>query len=165
MCRAGKLSLIAIDEAHLVSDWSDFRKAYSDLQNLKHSFPNIPVMALATPEVEQDIKSLLRDPLVFRASINRYNVTLSAMEVDVQPDSTYFQTFATYVAEMRSSEPTIVYTDFIMDVGMISALNELGIEAVGYYGEMDPKQRLESYTKWKLGEVQIMVATKAFGWA
>ena len=69
-----------------------------------------------------------------------------------------------HVAEMSSAKPTIVYTDFITDVGMIiSALNELSIEAVGYYGEMDPKQRLESYMKWKSREIQIMVATKAFG--
>ena len=46
---------------------------------------------------------------------------------------------------------------------LVSTLNEIGIEAVSYYGEMDPRDRMESYAKWKSGAAQIMVATKAFG--
>ena len=46
LSEAGKLSLIAIDEAHLVSDWSDFRKAYLELGNLKYTSPDVPMMAL-----------------------------------------------------------------------------------------------------------------------
>ena len=50
------------------------------------------------------------------------------------------------------------------DVGaIVSSLNQVGIESVGYHGEMDPRDRMESYMKWKSGEVQIIVATKAFG--
>ena len=52
LASAGKLSLIAIDEAHLVSEWADFRKAYQDLESLHSSFRNTPIMALtatATP--------------------------------------------------------------------------------------------------------------------
>ena len=163
----GALTLIAIDEAHLASDWSDFRKAYLHLENLRLSFPKTPIMALtatATPEVEKDIKKLLRDPLVTRASVNRPNILLSAKEVNVAPGSTYHSTFADHVAEISRSEPTIIYTDFIADIGpIVSALSDLGIDAVGYYGEMDPRERKQSYLKWKTGEVTIMVATKAFG--
>ena len=57
-----------------------------------------------------------------------------------------------------------MYTDFIADVGdIVSSLNQVGIESVGYHGEMDTKDRMESYMKWKSGEVQLIVATKAFG--
>ena len=67
--------------------------------------------------------------------------------------------FATdYVSDITHGEPAIVYT---ADIGrIVSSLNEIGIEAVGYYGEMDSRDRLESYSKC---EVKIMVATKAFG--
>lgn len=123
--------------------------------------------ATATPAVENDIKKLLRNPLVLRASINRPNITLSAQEVIMAPAGTpkkYCHIFADHVAEISQSEPTIVYTDFIADIGpIVSALSDLGIDAVGYYGEMDPRERNQSYLKWKTGEVNIMVATKAFG--
>ena len=69
-----------------------------------------------------------------------------------------------YVSDITSGEPAIVYTDFIAYVGtIVSTLNNLDIDAVGYYGEMDPRDRMESYTRWKSGEVQIIVATKVFG--
>ena len=59
----------------------------------------------------------------------------------------YFTIFAKYVADITSGESTIVYTDFIADVGVIvSSLNQVGIESVGYHGEMDPKDRMESYS-------------------
>ena len=164
---AGKLSLLAIDEAHLVSEWSDFRKAYLALESLHISFRNTPIMALtatSTPKVEDEIKKLLRNPMVAKASINRPNISLAATEIQMPPSSDYYHTFANHVADISNSEPTIVYTDFIADIGpIVSSLAELGIEAVGYYGEMDPRHRHESYLKWKSGQVNMMVATKAFG--
>ena len=90
---------------------------------------------------------------------------LSVTEVDVPASSDYFHTFADYVADISNSEPTVVYTDFIADIGpIVSSLADLGIEAVGYYGEMDPRRRQESYLKWKSGQVNVMVATKALVW-
>ena len=147
---------------------SDFRKAYLTLESLHISFQNSPIMALTattTPEVENDIRKLLRNPVVTRVSINRPNITLSVTEVDVPASSDYFHTFADYVADISNSEPTVVYTDFIADIGpIVSSLADLGIEAVGYYGEMDPRRRQESYLKWKSGQVNVIVATKALVW-
>ena len=167
LAAAGKLSLLAIDEAHLVSEWSDFRKAYLTLDTLHIKFRNTPIMALtatATPKVQDDIKKLLRNPVVTQASINRPNITLAATEVEVAQSSDYYHTFAEHVSDISNSEPTIVYTDFIADIGpIVSSLADLGIDAVGYYGEMDPRERQESYLKWKSGQVNVMVATKAFG--
>ena len=54
----------------------------------------------------------------------------------------YFATFAEYVSDITHGELAIVYTDFIADIGrIVSSLNEIGIEAVGYYGERDGFQR------------------------
>ena len=87
---------------------------------------------------------------------------LTAEEVSVQGN--YYTEFSSIAAEISQCEPTIIYTDFITDIGpIVSALSDLGIEAVGYYGEMDPRERKQSYLKWKMGEVNIMIATKAFG--
>ena len=120
--------------------------------------------ATATSKVENDIKKLLHNPVVTKASINRPNITLSATQVDVPSSSDYFHVFADHVADISNSEPTIVYTDFIADIGpIVSSLADLGIDAVGYYGEMDPRERQESYLKWKSGQVNVMVATNAFG--
>ena len=122
MATSGKLSLLAIDEAHLVSQWSDFRKAYTSLQTLHTYFHNTPIMAptaTATPKVEEDIKKLLRNPVVSKASVNRSNVSLSATELVIPPSRDYFHVFASHVADISNSEPTIVYTDFIADIGPI----------------------------------------------
>ena len=120
--------------------------------------------ATATPKVEDDIKKLLRNPIVTHASINRPNITLAATEVEVAQSSDYYHTIAEYVSDISNSEPTIVDTDFIADIGpIVSSLADLGIDAVGYYGEMHPRERQESYLKWKSGQVKVMVATKAFG--
>ena len=107
---AGKISLIAIDEAHLVYDWSDFCKAYLELGNLKNSFPNVPIMAVtatATPKVEMDIKKLLRNPLSVKASINRPNIELHAFEVQASNDD-YYVTFSEHVSTITQGEPFIV---------------------------------------------------------
>ncbi len=67
-----KLALIAIDEAHQVSEWADFRTAFFGLRDLKHVFSDIPIMAVsatATAEVEDKIQQLLRNPITQKASI------------------------------------------------------------------------------------------------
>ena len=76
--------MIAIDEAHLVSEWADFRNAFSELRGLKYSFVNVPIMALsatATTHVEDKIKQILRNPIINKASINRPNITVIVEEL------------------------------------------------------------------------------------
>ena len=102
--------------------------------------------ATATPKVEDEIKKLLCNPVVSKASINRPNIFRSATELVIPHSSDYFHVFASHVADISNSEPTIVYTDFISDIGpIVSSLSNIGIEAVGYYGELDPRERHESY--------------------
>lgn len=77
LAQSGHLSLIAIDEAHLCTEWADFRSAYKDLKKFKYDFPDTPIMALtatAMPDVVDDIKSLLRHHHVVQASVNRPNI-------------------------------------------------------------------------------------------
>ena len=165
--RNKKLALIAIDEAHLVSEWAAFRNAFSELKELKHMFCDVPIIALsatATTEVEGKIRQLLRNPVTQKTSVNRPNITLNVEELHQDTNVVPAKQFAARAAEIAGTAPAIIYTDFIADIGpIVSSLSELGIEAVDYHGEMDSASRCESHGKWMSGEVQIIVATKAFG--
>ena len=161
------MTLITIDEAHLFTEWKDFRSAFGELRRLKTEFGCVPIMALtatATPSVEEDIKLLLRNPVINKSSMNRPNVTLSVEELLHDSSVPAALQFAKRAAEIIKSTSSIIYTDFIKDIGpIVSTLEEFGVEAVGYHGEMDAPSRYESYIRWKSGQVQTIVATKAFG--
>ena len=160
------LSLIAVDEAHLVFEWENFRPAYKEIQNLKYDFPTIPIMLLtatAPPQLETNLRGMLHNPVISKGSINRPNIELRAEECPKSQEHPY-QQFAKRVKEIVGRESGIIYTDFVNDVGpILSAVSNLGFEAVGYYGEMDVRSKTESYTKWRSGAAQLIVATKAFG--
>ena len=117
--------------------------------------------ATATEKVEEDIKLLLRNPVTSKSSMNRPNVTLSVLLHDSSLPRVV--QFAKRAAEIMQSTSSIVYTDFIKDIGPIVSALEVEVEAVGYHGEMDAPSRHESYIRWKSGQVQTIVATKAFG--
>ena len=72
-----KLSLIAIDEAHLIFDWQTFRDKCRYLENIKRDVPTVPVMALtvtASSNVLTKLKSLLHNPYISQSSVNRQNI-------------------------------------------------------------------------------------------
>ena len=162
-----QLSLIAIDEAPLYTEWCSFRSAFTDLKNLKYNFPDTPIMALtakANSVVEDEIKILLRHPVIEKASMDRPNIALYVDELESDKSFPPEMEFGTRASEIVGSSAAIVYTDFITDIGpIVSSLSENGIQAVGYHGEMDTYSRHESYLQWKSGEAQAIVATKAFG--
>ena len=139
-----KVCLIALDEAHLFHYWQEFRPAYKNLDSLHREFPNIPLMCLTATApycVEQNMRRLLRNPLLSRNSVNRPNIFLACEEIPSHIQRKDFSYFASRISDLISEgECTIVYTDFIDDVGPImSELSEKGIDSVAYYGEMDIK--------------------------
>ena len=152
--------MIALDEAHPISEWADFRSAFLRLKELKNSFRCTPLMALsatATQEVEAKIRNALRNPVTEKNSINRPNVTLNVEELPLQKGVDATMQFASRAAEIAGTAPAIIYTDFIADIGpILSSLRESGKDAVGYHGEMDPSERLESYNKWSSGMVLLL---------
>ena len=157
--------MIAIDEAHLVSEWGDFRNAFSELGELKYSFVDVPIMALsatATTHFEAKFKQILRNPIINKASINRPNITLIVEELQHDKNIGHAMQFAKRAAQIAGKSPVIIYTDFIADIGpIVCNLHDIGIEAVGYHGEMDTTSRCEWYRKWNSGEIPMIVATKA----
>ena len=122
--------------------------------------------ATAMPDTLEDITDILRNPKVIRCSVNRPNVYLCVKELHRASEKSLAPAmqFSQRAKGIIGSSSAIIYTDFISDVGpIVSALGELGINAVGYHGELDAPSRHESYLKWKSNEVKVIVATKAFG--
>ena len=172
-----RLGLIVIDEAHLVYDWQDFRQSYKRCEELHTLLPNVPLMALSAtviPQVEDALRSFMHDLLVERSSVNRCNVYLAAKvcnfkraegsKQSVSLDSRDFNNFADLVKDLIVGECSIIYTDFACHVGpIVIALRDRDIQAIGYYGKMKELEKRKAYCKWKGGEVQVIVATRAFG--
>ena len=93
--------------------------------------------------------------------MNRRNITLNVEELAHNKAVPLAIQFAKKAAEIIGCTSSIIY---IADIGpIVSALEDVGVEAVGYHGEMDAPSRRESYMRWKTGEVKVIVPTKAFG--
>ena len=140
--RCNKISLITVDEAHLVHLWPQFRNSYKELENLKSDFP---LVALTPFDVEQSIQKLLREPLIIRESVNRPNIFLSCEELPY---------FGEKGLSKRVSEIQLLYTQTSL-MTIVSELAEYDIDCVAY-GEMDVQSRHTSYNKWRNGEVRVM---------
>ena len=120
LARKNQLSLIAIDEAHLVHQWQEFRPAYKELKMLKNEFLQIPIMLLtatAPPEVQSELISIVRNPYISKGKIDRQNIYFQCEEVESGDKD--FSDFATRVSQLIGNECAIIYTDFIRHVGPI----------------------------------------------
>ncbi|WP_338409225.1 ATP-dependent DNA helicase RecQ [uncultured Flavobacterium sp.] len=158
-----KISLIAIDEAHCVSQWGhDFRPAYLKISKLKEDFPAIPFLALtasATAKVQDDlIKQLaLQDPKIFKKSFERKNIAYHVIKTENKL-SKIKQTLS------RNSESSIIYvSNRKACIDMSSQLNHLGFGSTYYHGGLSHKEKEKNRLLWMENKVQVIVATNAFG--
>ena len=158
------VSLIAIDEAHCISEWGhDFRPDYRNLKALRRDFPAVPVIALtatATGKVREDIISQLDLRLAqpFVSSFNRANLTYL-----VQPKRTAFSELLELLRRHKN-EPAIIYCFSRKDTEGLSAdLSVNGLKALPYHAGLDNSLRKETQERFIHDEVPIIVATIAFG--
>src|ERR1700674_3729373 len=160
------LSFFAIDEAHCISEWGhEFRPEYRQLSRLRELFPDRPIVAFtasATQRVRHDIieQLRLRDPHKHIASFRRLN-----LHYIVHESNSRTQEEMLLRAVRRISEGNvIVYVPTIARVGeTVDVLEENGIAAIGYHGQMEAKARRENQEKWMADEVRVLVGTLAFG--
>jgi ATP-dependent DNA helicase RecQ len=160
------LSFFAIDEAHCISQWGhDFRPEYRQLGKLRTLFPNHPIAAFtasATQQVRHDIVDQLhlRDPLKSVSSFRRENLRYFVRECKgAMQDACVVEA----VKKVKDGN-VIVYTPTVARVGeVIDLLEENGIAAVGYHGQMDASARRENQEKWMSEEARVLVGTIAFG--
>ncbi|HEY4817043.1 MAG TPA: RecQ family ATP-dependent DNA helicase [Candidatus Acidoferrum sp.] len=160
------VSFFAIDEAHCISEWGhEFRPEYRQLSRLRELFPGRPIAAFtasATQRVRHDIieQLRLRDPHKHIASFRRAN-----LHYIVHQSNSRTQEELLLRAMRRVTEGNvIVYAPTVARVGeTVDLLEENGIAAIGYHGQMDAKARRENQEKWMSDEVRVLVGTMAFG--
>jgi ATP-dependent DNA helicase RecQ len=158
------VSLIAIDEAHCISEWGhDFRPDYRNLKILRHDFPAVPVIALtatATEKVREDILAQLelRPAQTFLSSFNRANLTYL-----VQAKKDAFSALLGLLQKHKDA-PTIVYCFSRKDTEALAAdLSAHGLKALPYHAGLDSAVRTDHQEKFIRDEVPIIAATIAFG--
>jgi len=162
--RKWNVNLIAIDEAHCVSEWGhDFRPEYRQLAELREKFPNVPMMALtatATDRVRRDIIGhlKLRDPNCYVASFNRPNLTYR-----VVPKARPYDQILEFV-RARANESGIVYCQSRKSAERVAVrLNEDGIRAAPYHAGLTGQERAQNQELFLRDEVRLICATIAFG--
>ena len=157
------INLITIDEAHCVSQWGhDFRPAYLKISQLKSHFPKVPFLALtatATARVQEDIiKQLgLEKPQLFKKSFARKNIAYMVFEVE---DKLY------RIEQILTKNPqsSIIYVRNRKScVEISSQLQVLGFKATYYHGGLSYKDKDKNMQLWMEDQVQVIVATNAFG--
>jgi ATP-dependent DNA helicase RecQ len=163
-----KISFFAVDEAHCISEWGhDFRPEYRRLREMMIQInPDLPVIALtatATPKVQSDIvKNLdLHDPHIYISSFNRPN-----LYYEIQPKIKKSQTDESIVRFIKGmkTKSGIIYTlnrrttEELADILMAN-----GIKAVAYHAGLDSKLRSDRQDQFLNEDVQVIVATIAFG--
>ena len=157
------INLIAIDEAHCVSQWGhDFRPAYLKISDLKKHFQKVPFLALtatATPKVKEDIitETGLQNPQIFQKSFARENIAYMVLEAEDK----------LYTIEQvlkKNPEPSIIYVRNRRScIDISNQLAALGYKATYYHGGLSPKEKDKNMALWMQEEVQVIVATNAFG--
>jgi len=160
------ISFFAIDEAHCISEWGhEFRPEYRQLSRLRELFPDRPIAAFtasATKRVRGDIieQLRLRDPFKHIASFRRPNLRYIVRQTNARTQDELLLRAVRQV----SDGSVIVYAPTIARVGeTVDFLEENGIAAIGYHGQMESRARRENQEKWMADEVRILVGTMAFG--
>ena len=157
------IQLIAVDEAHCISEWGhDFRPSYLNIKIIRDFFPKIPIIALtasATERVLTDIvKNLdLKTPKIVKKSFFRANLAYQIFDVE---DKLY--KVEQILNKIKGSK--IIYTNTRRKTIEVSEqLNSLGYKSGFYHGGMQLDDKLKAYENWMTEKTPIIVATNAFG--
>ncbi|MGM1427775.1 DNA helicase RecQ [Sphingobacterium lactis] len=163
--RNNKVSFVAVDEAHCISEWGhDFRPEYRKIRQVINEIgDNIPIIALtatATPKVQSDIRKNLQmtDATLFKSSFNRTN-----LYYEVRPKQDVIKQIVRFIKN-NTGKAGIVYCLSRKKVEEIAeVLNINGIKSLPYHAGLDAKTRAETQDKFLMEDIEVIVATIAFG--
>ena len=163
--RSQKISFVAIDEAHCISEWGhDFRPEYRNLKNIIKAIDNVPVICLtatATEKVQEDILKTLGIPDAnrFKASFNRPNLFY-----EVRPKTSEVEKDIIRFVKQRMGKSGIIYCLSRKKVEEVSQILQVnGINAVPYHAGLDAKTRVKHQDMFLMEDCDVVVATIAFG--
>jgi ATP-dependent DNA helicase RecQ len=163
--RTQKISFVAIDEAHCISEWGhDFRPEYRNLKHIISAIDNVPVICLtatATEKVQEDILKTLgiTDANRFKASFNRANLFY-----EVRPKTKEVEKDIIRFVKQREGKSGIIYClsrKKVEEVAQILQVN--GLKAVPYHAGLDAKTRVKHQDMFLMEDCDVVVATIAFG--
>ncbi len=163
--RDQKISFVAIDEAHCISEWGhDFRPEYRNLKHIIKAIDNVPIIGLtatATEKVQEDILKTLgiSDANRFKASFNRANLFY-----EVRPKTKEVEKDIIRFVKQRIGKSGIIYClsrKKVEEVAQILQVN--GIKAVPYHAGLDAKTRVKHQDMFLMEDCDVVVATIAFG--
>ncbi|MBI9042196.1 ATP-dependent DNA helicase RecQ [Lutibacter sp.] len=163
--KAQKISFVAIDEAHCISEWGhDFRPEYRNLRTIIEKIDDVPIIGLtatATQKVQEDILKTLgmSDAKTFKASFNRPNLFY-----DVRPKTTNINSDIIRFINEHKGKSGIIYClsrKKVEDIAQLLQVN--GIKAVPYHAGLDAKTRSKHQDMFLMEDVDVVVATIAFG--
>jgi ATP-dependent DNA helicase RecQ len=163
--RTQKISFVAIDEAHCISEWGhDFRPEYRNLKHIIKAIDSVPVICLtatATEKVQEDILKTLGIPEAnrFKASFNRANLFY-----EVRPKTKEVEKDIIRFVKQREGKSGIIYClsrKKVEEVAQILQVN--GIKAVPYHAGLDAKTRVRHQDMFLMEDCDVVVATIAFG--
>ncbi len=163
--RLNHVSFVAVDEAHCISEWGhDFRPEYRKIRqvisNIGEGIPIIALTATATPKVQQDIQKNLQmnNATIFKSSFNRSNLFY-----EVRAKRNVIKEIVKFVKQ-NQGKSGIVYCLSRKKVEEVAeALNLNGVKALPYHAGLDPKVRADTQDKFLMEDVDVIVATIAFG--
>ena len=164
MLKEINISFYAVDEAHCISEWGhDFRPEYRRIRNIVEEIGLAPIIALtatATPKVQSDIlKNLgMPDATVFKSSFNRPN-----LYYEIRDKSDPKRDIIRYIRQNPGKSGIIYCLSRKKVEELAELLNINGIKAAPYHAGLDAKTRAENQDKFLMEEVDVIVATIAFG--
>ena len=164
MLKEIRISFYAVDEAHCISEWGhDFRPEYRRIRNIIEEIGVAPIIALtatATPKVQSDIiKNLgMTDATVFKSSFNRPN-----LYYEIRDKSDPKRDIIKYIRQHPGRSGIIYCLSRKKVEELAELLNINGIKAAPYHAGLDAKTRAENQDKFLMEEIDVIVATIAFG--
>jgi len=158
-----KVSLLAIDEAHCISQWGyDFRPSYLEISKVREFLPDVPVLALtatATPQVVEDIQDqlLFKKKNVFQKSFERSNLSYVVRHTEDKEKELLkilLSVSGSAVVYVRNRKKTKEYAEL---------LQKNGVSADYFHAGLNPKVKDQRQKSWMEGKSRVIVSTNAFG--